>query len=65
MTRARKPFTLIAATLFLVAAAVHLFRLYSGFQVIVGSHVIPQAASWIFVVVAGLLSAMLFAESRR
>jgi uncharacterized protein (DUF486 family) len=64
MTRA-KPFTTIAALLFLLAAVVHAFRLYAGFNVVLGSHVIPVAASWGFALGALLLGVMLLREARR
>jgi len=60
-----RPFTLIAAIIFLVMALVHVYRLMTDFQVIVGTHAIPQSVSWIAIIVAGGLSVMLFRESRR
>ncbi len=60
-----KPFTLIAAVLFALMAALHVYRLATHFQVIVGSHTIPQSASWIAVALLALMSFMLFKESRR
>ncbi len=60
-----KPFTLIAAVLFAIMALLHVYRLATHFQVIIGSHTVPQEASWIGVAVLGLLSIMLFRESRR
>ena len=60
----RKPFTLIAAVLFAIMAALHAYRIATHFQVIVGSHTIAQGVSWIAVAVLGLMSFMLFRESR-
>ena len=60
-----RPFTLIAAIIFLLMAVVHVYRLMTHFQVIIGSHVIPQAVSWIAILVTGGLSWMLFREARR
>lgn len=60
-----KPFTLIAAVLFALMAALHVYRLATHFQVIVGSHTIPQSASWIAVALLALMSFMLFREARR
>jgi len=63
VTRSR-PFTLIAAIIFGLMALVHIYRLFTQFQVIAGSHSIPMWASYIAIVVAGLLSWGLFRESR-
>ena len=60
-----RPFTLIAAIIFLLMAVVHVYRLLTHFQVIVGSHAIPQSVSWIAILVTGGLSVMLFREARR
>jgi len=60
-----RPFTLIAAVIFLAMALVHLYRLLTGFQVVVGGHSISQSVSWIAIIVAGGLSLMLFREARR
>jgi len=40
MTRS-KPFTWIAAALFALGAIVHIYRLFTHFQVVIGSHTIP------------------------
>ena len=61
----RKPFTLIAATIFGLMALLHVYRIFTHFQVIVGSHTIPQGVSWIALVVTAALSWMLFREARR
>lgn len=63
MTRSR-PFTTIAAILFGLAVLVHLYRLFTQFQIVIGSHTIPLWCSYIAIVVAGLLSWGLFRESR-
>lgn len=63
MTRSR-PFTTFAAILFAVAALLHLYRLFTHFQVIAGSHPIPMWVSYIAIVVAGILAWGLFRESR-
>ena len=60
-----KPFTMIAAVLFALAAILHAYRLITHFQVIVGSHTIAHAVSWIGVIVAAVLSYGLFREARR
>ena len=60
-----RPFTLIAAIIFAVIALIHVYRLATDFQVILGSHTIGLHASWIAIVVAGALSFGLFREARR
>lgn len=62
----RKPFTLLAAIIFLLMALVHLYRVISAhFTVILGSHSVPESVSILAIVVTGLMSVMLFRESRR
>ena len=60
-----RPFTLIAAVIFALMALVHLYRIVTHFQIILGSHPVPLWVSWAAIVVTGLLAAMLFRESRR
>lgn len=59
-----KPFTWIAAAVFAVMAIVHLIRLFTHFQVIIGSHHIPQWVSYVGFLVAAFLSWMLYREAR-
>ena len=60
-----KPFTLIAAAIFMLMAAVHLYRLVAPFPVVVGTVSIGQDISWIALAVTALLSAGLFREGMR
>jgi hypothetical protein len=60
-----KPFTTIAALVFVVVAAAHAYRIYAGLSVVVGGHDIPMWGSWVGAGVAALLGIMLLAESRR
>jgi hypothetical protein len=60
-----KPFTVIAGLLFLLGAAVHAYRLYHGFPVVIADHVIPQMASWVFLGVGLVFGVMLLSEARR
>ena len=62
---AHKPFTLVAAALFGLMAALHVYRIATHFQVIMGSHTISQGVSWVAVAFLALMSFMLFKESRR
>lgn len=64
MTRSR-PFTLIAAIIFAIMALAHLYRLVTHFQIIAGSHAIPEWASIVAIVITGILAIGLFRESRR
>ena len=63
MTRTR-PFTLIAAIIFGIMALLHIYRLFTDFQVVLGSHVMPQWLSIVGILVTGILSIGLFRESR-
>jgi hypothetical protein len=60
-----KPFTTLAAAIFALMALMHVYRLLTDFQVIVGSHKIPYNASWLAIFITGALSVMLFREARR
>jgi hypothetical protein len=44
---------------------VHVVRLFTHFQVIIGSHSIPMWASWAGLVVAGVLAVMVWRENSR
>jgi uncharacterized membrane protein YdbT with pleckstrin-like domain len=63
MTRS-KPFTMIAAILFAIGALVHIYRLFTHFEVVLGSHTIPQSASYIAIVVGLIMAYGLYRESR-
>ena len=59
-----RPFTLIAALIFACIALIHIYRLFTDFQVILGSHTIPIWVSYLGIVVPGILAIMLFREAR-
>ena len=61
----RKPFTLIAAAIFMLIALVHAYRLAVGIPITIGDQRVGQAVSWIALIVAGGLSLMLVREARR
>ncbi len=63
MTRS-KPFTWIAAALFALMALAHVVRVVTHFQVVLGSHSIPEWVSYVAIVVAAFLSWMLCREAR-
>jgi hypothetical protein len=60
-----RPFTFIAALIFALMALVHVYRLITHFQVVIGSHSIPQSVSIAAIVITGGLAFGLFRESRR
>jgi len=60
-----KPFTLIAAILFLLMAIAHLLRLILDFQVVLGTHPMPRYASIVGLLIAAVMSWGLFREARR
>jgi hypothetical protein len=59
-----RPFTWIASAFFAVGALVHLYRLFTQFQVVIGSHTIPMWCSYVGVVVGAVMSWMLCREAR-
>jgi hypothetical protein len=61
----RRPFTLLAAAIFAAMALVHLYRIATDFQIIVGSHTLPLSVSYLAIVVSGVLAVMLYRESQR
>jgi uncharacterized membrane protein YdbT with pleckstrin-like domain len=62
---ARKPFTLIAAIIFLIIALAHAYRLSTGFQVVLAGDTVPLSISWIGVAIGAILATMLTVEARR
>ena len=60
-----KPFTTIAAAIFLLIGLAHLYRVVVGFPVTIGSTSIGQEVSWIALVVTLALAIGLFREARR
>jgi hypothetical protein len=60
-----KPFTVIGALVFLIVAAAHAYRVYTGMAVTVGTLDIPMWVSWAGAVGAAFLGVMLLTESRR
>ena len=52
----QKSFELIAGVIFTIVAVVHLFRIAQGWDITIGSWVVPMWISWIALVVAGFLA---------
>ena len=59
-----KPFTWIAAAIFALMAIIHVVRVFTHFQIIIGSHAIPEWVSMVAAVVTVFLSWMLCREAR-
>jgi hypothetical protein len=59
-----KPFTWIASAIFALMALVHVYRVFTHFQIILGSHSIPMWCSYVAIVITALLSWMLCREAR-
>jgi hypothetical protein len=60
-----KPFTTIAIAFLVLIAAVHLLRLFAGWEVIVAGFVIPVWWSAFGLFVAGGLALMVWREAHR
>ena len=60
-----RPFTLIAAIIFALIALVHVYRIMTEFQVVVGTHSIGQGVSWVAAAITVALSIGLFREALR
>lgn len=59
-----KPFTMLAALIFLVVAAAHAYRAYMGWAIVAGPYDIPMWVSYAGIVVPLILALMLFREAR-
>ena len=59
-----RPITFIAALIFFLMALVHVYRLFTHFQVIIGSHVIPLWLSYFGIVIPALLAILLLREGK-
>jgi hypothetical protein len=60
-----KPFTMLAALIFLVMAVAHAYRIVTHFQIILGSHTIALAISWVAILVTLVMAWGLYREARR
>ena len=58
-----KPFTTFAAVIFALIALVHLYRVFRPFQIIIAGHSAPSWASIVGLILAGVLSLMLWREA--
>ena len=62
---ARRPFTMLAAAIFLLMALVHLYRLIFGFDISIAGTEVAHSVSWIALAATALLAAMLYREAKR
>ena len=60
-----KPFTTIAAALFAIAMLLHIYRLFTNFQITAGSHAIPQSASYVAIIASAIMIWGLYQEIKR
>ncbi len=60
-----RPFTMLAALIFLVMAVAHAYRVVTHFQIVLGSHTIALAISWVAIVVTLVMAWGLYREARR
>jgi hypothetical protein len=59
-----RPFTWIASAIFALMALAHVYRLFTHFEIVLGSHRIPMWLSAVAAVVTAVLSWMLCREAR-
>lgn len=59
-----RPFTWISSAVFALVALIHLYRLLTHFEVVIGSYAIPQWVSIVGFVIPAILSWMLCREAR-
>lgn len=60
-----KPFSLVAAAIFVLVALAHLYRVAVGFPIMIGGTGIGQAVSWAGLAVASVMAIGLFREALR
>ena len=61
----KRPFTALGTLVFAVVALLHLLRLFTHYQVILGTHTIPMWVSWLGMIIPGVLAVGMWNESRR
>lgn len=59
-----RPFTLIAALIFFCVALAHVYRIFTHFQIVIGSHTIPLWWSYFGVVIPALIAILLLRENK-
>jgi len=61
----RKPFTVIAALLLLLVAAVHVYRALTGMELVVNGQDVPMMVSYIAAAITGLVGLLTLMELRK
>ncbi len=51
----QKTFSLIAGIIFAIVAIVHLFRILQGWNIVLGTWMVPMWVSWIGLIIPGIL----------
>ena len=59
-----RPITTIAALILFCVALLHVYRMFTQFQIVIGSHTIPMWWSYFGIVIPALLAILLLRESR-
>ena len=59
-----RPFTMIAALVFFAVAVLHAYRIFTQFQIVIGSYTIPLWFSYFGAVIPALLAILLLREKR-
>ena len=60
-----KPFTVIGAILLLLVAAVHIYRIYAGFNVGIGDQSVPMMVTYVAAAVFGIVGLGMLMELRK
>ena len=60
-----RPFTMLAALIFLVMAVAHAYRVVTHVPIVLGSQTIALAVSWVAIVVTMVMAWGLYREARR
>lgn len=60
-----RPFLLVTGIIFGAIAVMHLWRILSGWPVVVAGNAVPMWASWIGLIVLGLLAVQAFRHANR
>jgi len=59
-----RPITMIAALVFFAVSLLHVYRVFTHFQIIIGTHTIPLWISYFGIVIPALLAILLLRENR-
>lgn len=62
---ALRPFLILVGVIFTAIAAMHVWRLLSGWPVVVGNTAIPMWVSWLGLLVTAILALLAFRHASR